>query len=645
MSDLMGIGVRGLIAFQTALQVTGQNITNAKTAFYTRRVIDFSAQMRNNGVAVSDVRRVFDDAAAQNLQVANSNFSASQATFSELSQLEVLLDDKSNSINNYLGDAIETLRQLSKPNSAQGRDLFLQKLGILSNRFKSVNDQMAIQAQNIVSNITTATAAVNEKTAALANINTKLSGSNSDDTADLLDQQQRLLQELATYVDYSVQRSEDGEINVMLGNGTLMVYSGQAYQLATAPDPSDPTNVIINLQLQGTNVKVNDLIRGGQIAGLYQAQTSLNQARNGLGRLSMAITNTINQQNQLGVDAGGRLGGQVFNDINDPSLLVQRTLANSVNTGSATMGVSITDMQQVTTSDYVLSFGTSASYVLTRKSDKTVVASGSISSVPQSITADGFSIDITSGTFNSGDSYTIAPTRNMANAMNLSIKDPNLIALAWPVNAEPAQANQGKGQIEVTEITDVSTPDFSTPSELTPPLRIRFLSPTSYQIENATTSAIIEGPLPYDPTTGTNVFPTPGSYDPGYRIKLTGTIAAGDTFGTTYNSAPAGDNRNAIAMEHKLDSGQLQNGQLTLSQGYNLLTNTVSVQTNSAKTYADSGKVILEAAGTRYAQISEVSMAEESTNFSVYQEAYLASSQIIQVAKTILETIIGIGRG
>ncbi len=91
-------------------------------------------------------------------------------------------------------------------------------------------------------------------------------------------------------------------------------------------------------------------------------------------------------------------------------------------------------------------------------------------------------------------------------------------------------------------------------------LKSFFLSDTSYQLVNANTNAVLEGPLSYDPATTKNIFPSAGGYDPGYRVSLKGNIKAGDVFNINYNSNVAGDNRNALIFSKLYSDKVLGNG-------------------------------------------------------------------------------------
>jgi flagellar hook-associated protein 1 FlgK len=63
MADISQIGISSLAAFRAALNVSADNIANANTPGYSRRMIDFTENRFGYGVDVAAVRRVVDEQA------------------------------------------------------------------------------------------------------------------------------------------------------------------------------------------------------------------------------------------------------------------------------------------------------------------------------------------------------------------------------------------------------------------------------------------------------------------------------------------------------------------------------------------------------------------------------------------------------
>lgn len=357
------------------------------------------------------------------------------------------------------------------------------------------------------------------------------------------------------------------------------------------------------------------------------------------------IADQFNRQNKLGSDLNGELGGNIFNDINSTGLMQGRVNGNIDNTGSGTFEVSIDDVSQLQVSDYSLVFSSPTAYTIMRNSDGALASSGTVGTYPHTVSFDGMTLSINSGTFAAGDRFSIRPYQGAGSSTSVVMTDPKKLAMAFPVSAEPNINNLGMGSIKVDEILDTTNASFTTTSQaLAPPIRVEFLTDSTYQLVDVDTSAVLEGPLSYDATTGADLFPTTGGYDPGYRVSLSGSIKAGDMFNIDYNANTVGDNRNALAMAGLYTKKIIDGNETTMNAAYISLSSQVSLQTNTAKTQLDSALTLVDQAEKRFYSVSGVDSMDELTNLMNYQQSYQASAQIIQSARTIFETLLGMLR-
>lgn len=642
-------GLRGLLAFQSAMNVTSHNLTNAQRDFYSRRRVDFIESMYHGGVTAGDVNRVYSEIASRDLQRTTSDFSMSEIAYDQLSQIERMLTNDKSSVGSSISETLKTLRELNNNvGSTQSRSSYLNMLNFLAGRFNAAGSQIEEEKLNVNKSINNIAATVSKITQEIAALNDQVVNSQGHDLDSILDKREEQVQELAKYIDFSSNIDEKNQLNISLNNGSALVLGNQYGTIQAIPNPSDSTKLLLQLN---TTIGVSPLdvtaaVRSGQIAGLYNLQSTLSDAQNSLNRLALTFSNAINAQNKLGIDANGSWGGNIFNDINNSNYINQRILENTNNTGTESMTVSITDTNQLTISDYNLVFDTATHYVLTRRKDNVVVSSGNIGSLPQDIAADGFSISINGGSIVAGDSFIVSPTKSGASSIKMSMTDPKLLALAWAVKSEANQQNKGTGRINVDNIIDPTNSAFSVPGSLNPPIRIEFLTDTTYQLVDANLNSVIEGPINYDPSLGKNsVFPTPGGYDPGYTISLSGAIKAGDTFDIAYNNKMSGDNRNGMAMEDLYKKNVLQGSSMTFSSAYDSLSLALSLQTRSEKIDKESNKALYDHSFAYFKAVAGVDQVEETAELQRYYEAYQASAQIIQVAKSVFETVIQLSRG
>lgn len=315
----------------------------------------------------------------------------------------------------------------------------------------------------------------------------------------------------------------------------------------------------------------------------------------------------------------------------------------------------------LTTSNYELTYNGTI-YTLKRLSDNTTVASGASTT----LTADGITVTVTSGSMSTADKFTIKPTRFAINDFELMLIDPKKLALASPVSAAASSANSGSGSLEVTKILDtdgLTAPTanklgnaFATAGALGPPLRLVFTSTTTYKLYNVTDGSPgtqIGPEMTYDPTNGTALFPMSGvvdttsggpnapfTWDPGYRAKITGAVASGDVFTLNYNTNPSGDNRNGLQLAAMQFETMMESQKSTYTDLYANLIGDIGSNTGMATSNMEASNVLLQAIENKRASISGVNLDEEAAQLIKFQQAYQAAAQVIAISRSTFDMLI-----
>ena len=101
MADLLNIGISGLKVHQTALTVTGHNITNVNTEGYSRQDLDVISQSPQflgglwigSGAEVQDVKRVYDQFLVDQLRIDTSTYTELDALTLNAGQIDSLMAD------------------------------------------------------------------------------------------------------------------------------------------------------------------------------------------------------------------------------------------------------------------------------------------------------------------------------------------------------------------------------------------------------------------------------------------------------------------------------------------------------------------------------------------------------------------------
>lgn len=645
MPNILGVATSGLIAFQNAIAVTGNNISNVNTEGYSRQTINFETRVSSrfgtgyigNGVDIGSINRINDELA--NIQYRTSTSLDSYLTefYNMASQLDSLIAAEQTSVSNSIQSFYSALQNIvENPSNTPARQAFLTEAETMVNRFNVLDSQLFDIDQQVNVRLDGLVSQVNAIAEGIANLNQQISG-NSNVSPQLLDQRDNLLVQLSELINTTVTEQTDGSYNVSIGNGQSLIIGSISTPLSTSRSPIDPALLDINLDGATSSTPITNSLSGGKIGALLSFREDvLDPAVNSLSRISLALADTFNSQHVLGMDATESIGINFFNDINTASAQADRVLANSNNSGTAVMSVAIDNVSNLTTSDYRLSVGAGPSYTLVRLSDNT---STNIGAFPATI--DGFTLSLDSGAGVAGDSFIISPTRNAAASMTMNVTDPSQLALAAPIRTQPSTSNSGTGLISPGIITDTTTTAFTSSAKaLSPPVRVEFLSATTYQLVNASTNAVMEGPIAYDPTATNNIFPTPGAYDPGYRVALSGVPHSGDTFIIEYNNGGFGDSRNAEILANTQTQKIIGNGTTNFQGAYGSILTDVGTKTNQANLNQQASSVLLSQAEARLQNLKGVNLDEEAANLLRYEQAYQAATQIINVANRLFDVLL-----
>lgn len=649
MSSLFNIGLSGFTAATNAMRLTANNIANAHNPFYSRRSVNFlesNPTRFGTGITLGDVKRINDTLLSKQLLTANSEFSKSSLLYNNLKNLETLLDDDETSVSKFFSESLSAIEALNvNPSSYQGRNYYLDSLRNLSNRINAVGQKLNLERTSSQNSLNQKINQVNSLLSKLDDVNQKIKVSNSENKLNLLDQKDELLTSLGELISVQVKENDFGGVEITLNNGTSLLDASYIATLTTQSQRSTPEHQEVFVQNGTDLIAVTDFITSGEISGLLDySNNTLTLLERKLNKLAAVFSYTMNQQNRLGIDSQGNLGGMIFNDVNDLLLAQRRVVAGLDNQGNAQMNVLINEPNKLVESDYQLIIDTPNHYNLIRLSDGNQVSSGSLAAIPAQIAVDGFSINITNANLNVGDSYTINPTKDLALKLQVRAKEGSELALGFPVTASANLQNIGKGTINVSAITDTANNAFALAKQLNPPLKIVFLSESSYRLVNANDNTILEDNIPYNATQGSTVFPTPNGYDPGYRVTLAGEMRATDSFSIEYNTNGESDNRNGLLFSELFLKGTINGDKLTYTQAYQDFMFQISMLTNESFINQNVAGNFQTQLQTMHDENSGVSYEQEEINLSMLQEFFLANAQVLEAAKLTMDSIFSLFR-
>jgi flagellar hook-associated protein 1 len=500
MSGILSNAISGLQASQNALRTAGHNISNANTQGYSRQEVNYATRPEQNigsagfigsGVTTTSIERIVNEFVTTQLRLDTSTFNQLNKYNTNIGKVDKLFADGSTGLSGALQNFFAAMQNgANDPASTPGRQLIVTESESLSIRFNNLHQRLTDIENNVNGEIRTVTSQMNSLAKSIASLNQSVgelrASGDGNPPNDLLDQRDEALRQLAELVSIQVVNQGDGDVNVFIGNGQPLVISTRASSFSVTNDGK------IQLSGNNSNADVTAQITGGQLGGMLGFREEvLYPSMNELGRIALVMADQFNTQQERGIDLDGDYGQKMFVDINDPIIAANRVAhGNNALPYDRVISVTIDDTNQLTTSDYRFEIVPgSSNYLVTRLSDKTVVEQGTLSGAyPTSISFDGVSVNLTSGSFQGGDSFTIQPTKNGSRDIHSELKRPEDLAFASPVRTAGNSSNSGSGLIsagEVLSLVDINgnrLPAFSDPGKLSPPIIIRFTSETTYEV-------------------------------------------------------------------------------------------------------------------------------------------------------------------
>ena len=687
MADLLSIGLSGLSANKTSLAVTGHNISNVNTPGFSRQ--DTVQATRNpqfsgagyigSGTTLTDIRRTYSEFLTTQVRSSTALSSDVEAYRSQIEQLDSLLAGTTTGITPSLQKFFSSLQTAAEdPANIPARQLVLSEAEGLARRFNTVSDRINEQNEFINKQMVAVSDQVNRLATSIASYNDAIAkaAANGQQPNDLLDAREEAIRQLSTYVGVTVVAQDDNSLNLFVGSGQPLVVGSTTSRLEVGPGQGDPTRFEVNFVSGGSRQGITSLISGGELGGLirYRAE-SLDPTLNSLGRLALAVSDQVNTQLGQGLDLKGQVGTALFGDYNDTALAQLRVRAFASNTGNAQPLLNITDTSVLTTSDYRLELTDDATLPPTFQArrlsdgktiDVAVADDGSGNYTlslaqlnPPALPKDqGFQVTFSATEFAKaagGDVYLLQPTRRGATTISTQLDQPDQLAFAAPLRSEAELQNRGNGVIGQPSIDNVQDPLVPADLLALSPLTMTYAAPVS----PATT-----GTLTLSAPGGVTFSPATLSITPGQSNTLSYTITSGgstvevsqvfsgrpesgDTFTLAFNSNGVSDNRNALKLV------DLQNKQtvgvdpsvgistgVSFTDGYGDLVERVGTLTAQARQDGEATGAILKQATNNRDSLSAVNLDEEAANLIKFEQYYNASAQVIQVARSLFDTLI-----
>ena len=665
--SLLNIASAGVRSSSELLQTTSKNITNVNTEGYVRERTEFTT-MVDNQVGRGETYRLLNEFAQSQLNRDTSNKSFFDQFVTEANRVDTIFSEESNNLSTGINSLFNNVQEaLNQPSSSVARSLVMtdaQSLvdqmdrlsGIVLEQQGIVNEQLEIfseEANSLIQNINT----LNQEIAVVNATN------NASSASSIYNQRDLAIRELSELVDIETLDGPNGEKLVFMGSGESLVMENGTFNLFSLSGDPDPNFKELTLDVNGGKavpLEIDATKLKGKIGGLLAFRDDiLVPAQNQIGQMGLAIADAFNEQNKLGMDANGELGGDIFN------IPTVGAYAYQANTGGASLTATLEAGKgsELPASDFIVTYTANANEVSIQPIDNKgePIGSASLATIPPSGVIDsdditsgesfGLQIDV-AGTGNTGDQFQIKLNSEAATSISLATSRGEDLALASPIRSANSIDNVGTATISAGEVTSVTSGGFNT----TPGLAngditlVKTGTANEYQITdaNGTTTFTVTPPAE-------GVLAQAGApySNYGFDFDIEGTPATGDTFTLEFNEGGFDDNRNGLKL------ADLQNGELvrknvvttaaadnheTFNQAYSGLVSDIGVVTGQAITSASAFDALAQQSEAWYESLSGVNLDEEAANLLRFQQSYSASAQVLAAAQEVFDTLLSAAR-
>lgn len=621
-SDLLNVGTQSVLTAQRQLNTTGHNISNVNTEGYSRQSViqgtnaprQYGGETYGMGVHVENVRRSWDQFAVKELNIASTDYAFKRDTEENLDMLSKLLFSvASKKIPENLNEWFDSVKSLAdSPNDLGARKVVLEKSKLISQNLNDFHETVRLQKDITNKGLALGVERINQLALEIRDLQRlmmRVPGPHND----LMDKHEKLVSELSQYTKVTVTQRKHGEgFNIHIGNGHTLVSGTEASQLRVIDGFPDTQQHRLAM-VEGKALKA---ISARDIGGKMEAILDMRDEHipylmDEVGRLALSFSHEVNTLQSQGLDLRGNVGSALFTDVNLDVIARSRVVTNS--NSKADMAVFIEDVSQLKGGEYSMQYNGSEFVVTLPSGQQTVLPV-----VKGNVYVDGLRVEVRNPP-QVGERILVRPTRNGAAAIRLATEDATKIA-AQSFEASTTFA-QGKAKFKILQAGDVR--EFEV-----------IVSPTGDQFAVTDTKGnILLQPQPYPPTGPVTVL--------GTTFELTEGALPNDKF--TANLVPSeGDNGNLRKMINIQTAKRMNDNESTIIDLYHNLNTDVGLKMATMTRLTDVARLEKEAAQSRIASISGVNLDEEAANMMKFQQAYMASSRIIQASNDTFNTILAL---
>ena len=645
MGGLLGIGLTGLFAAHTNLETTAHNLQNVNTPNYSRQKGVQTTQLPyytggyyvGQGTVMTTVQREFQQHLENRVLYAETRYTEFSAYDVQIEQINNMLTDNDTGLSTVFQSFFAGVQEVAaNPTNIPARQSLLSEGLSLVERFHSINTRLSEISQGIENQMIEAVESINSLAQEVADLNyaIKIADTSRGEANDLRDRRDHAIRELNKLIRVNPVATEDGQIDIFIGNGQPLVQKNTSFQLTTVPGKDDLGRHDFAV-VGGRGVLIDlpeTMLTGGELGGLINfRREALDPTRDGVNRIALQFALQFNEQHRSGNTIDGIMGQNFFD------------LKPVISDGGPEPipGFTITDDNLLNNDRYQVEYTSASTYTITRISDGKVMQ-------PADVGFEMDELDPSITTFPAA--YIVAPLRNAAASIGMAINNPREVAAGCPVSVTAQLTNLGTGKVENIRVLD------ETQLANTYPYFTGFdfsfdAANNKLVIDPATTTYTFDN-YDYDPTAdsgGKKFTVLDAAGNEVFEFVFTGQPDNQATFTFAPTEEGVADNRNMVLL------GTLQTNKTMLLDSNG--TPTANFMSAYARIVSDAGnrgreaEVGMQAQKIQYEQalaaresVSGVNIDEEAANLLRFQLAYQASSRVLSTAQRLFDEIASIGR-
>lgn len=323
----MEIARRGLSAHQSAIEITGHNISNADNKHYARQRVRMDAMnplydpslnraqtagMLGQGVQVTEIERIRDHFVDNRIMSTEQSKNYWQTREKYLKQTEMILNEPSDvSLRSHLDRFWQSWQELSQfPEEMAHREQVRTRALELTGRMRETFNRFLELRQQADNELQVNVNRLNDMASEVRDLNERILKSEAlgDNPNDLKDRRDQILQEMSKLGDISVERLDKDELIVYLG-GEMLVQGEVKHRLKLVSDPSNEG--LHKVVWEHNNQEA--LFRNGSIQSLLEVRDGvLKENIEKIDLLALNIADTVNQVHRDGFGLTGETNVDFF---------------------------------------------------------------------------------------------------------------------------------------------------------------------------------------------------------------------------------------------------------------------------------------------------------------------------------------------